>query len=127
MWARFDEVTDLTIFERLMQVNYMLTIGDRELESQTLSVRTRDNQVSGEIKLDHFIQNIAVCVIAWKVSGNLDFSIFQEKPYFVQMLYKQMGVILPRDTILQVKWSGLVKVARNKLRPGDLLYFSRYI
>nr|NGX54434.1 Threonine--tRNA ligase 2 [Chlamydiota bacterium] len=43
---------------QLMQVNYMLTLGDRELESQTLSVRTRNNKVSGEIKLDNFIQDI---------------------------------------------------------------------
>ena len=43
---------------QLMQVNYMLTLGDREIESQTLSVRTRNNQVSGEIKLDNFIQDI---------------------------------------------------------------------
>ena len=42
---------------------------------------------------------------------------------FVQMLYKQMGILLPRDGGLQTKWSGLVKVAKRNLQPGDILYF----
>lgn len=33
-------------------------------------------------------QSIIVCVIAWKTYGNLDFSVFQEEPYFVQTFYK---------------------------------------
>lgn len=42
-------------------------------------------------------QNIAVCVIAWKVPGNLDFSIFQEEPYFVQTIYKPEFKIGPEE------------------------------
>jgi threonyl-tRNA synthetase len=40
---------------QLDQCNYILTIGDQELENQTLNVRTRDNVVHGEMKLDPFI------------------------------------------------------------------------
>ncbi len=43
---------------QLMQVNYMLTIGDREAENQTVALRTRDNVVHGEISLDHFLSKI---------------------------------------------------------------------
>jgi gamma-D-glutamyl-L-lysine dipeptidyl-peptidase len=42
---------------------------------------------------------------------------------FVQMLYRRMGAVLPRDAQPQADWSGLVPVARNELRPGDLLFF----
>jgi gamma-D-glutamyl-L-lysine dipeptidyl-peptidase len=42
---------------------------------------------------------------------------------FVQMLYRRLGVTLPRDAQPQADWSGLVPVVRNALRPGDLLFF----
>jgi hypothetical protein len=42
---------------------------------------------------------------------------------FVQMLYRRLGVLLPRDAQPQADWSGLVPVERKDLRPGDLLYF----
>lgn len=41
---------------QLNQVNYILTIGDKELENRTLSVRTRNNEVVGEVKLEDFLE-----------------------------------------------------------------------
>ena len=41
-----------------MQVNYMLTIGDKELETQLLAVRTRDNRVLNAISVEHFTNAI---------------------------------------------------------------------
>lgn len=43
---------------QLMQVNYILTIGDQELEKRTASLRTRDNVVHGEIQLDTFMAQL---------------------------------------------------------------------
>jgi threonyl-tRNA synthetase len=43
---------------QLMQYNYMLTIGDKELESRTVNVRTRDNVVHGEMDLKQFLSSI---------------------------------------------------------------------
>ncbi len=43
---------------QLEQVNYMLTIGDKEVENQTISLRSRDNVVHGEMALDAFISKI---------------------------------------------------------------------
>jgi threonyl-tRNA synthetase len=40
---------------QLMQYNYMLTVGDKELENRTINVRTRDNVVHGEIQLKEFL------------------------------------------------------------------------
>jgi SH3-like domain-containing protein len=40
-----------------------------------------------------------------------------------QMLMRQRGITIPRDADVQAAWSGFVSVARDQLRPGDLLYF----
>lgn len=45
---------------QLAQVNYMLTIGDKELENKTINLRTRDNVLHGELNIDDFIQKITV-------------------------------------------------------------------
>jgi SH3-like domain-containing protein len=42
---------------------------------------------------------------------------------FIQMLYRQLGVTLPRDADQQVAANVLAAVEKNKLRPGDLVYF----
>jgi threonyl-tRNA synthetase len=44
---------------QLLQINYMLTVGDKEVENKTLSLRTRDNVVHGEISLSDFLTAIA--------------------------------------------------------------------
>lgn len=40
---------------QLMQANYIVTIGDKEVENQTINLRTRDNVVHGEMQLDAFL------------------------------------------------------------------------
>jgi threonyl-tRNA synthetase len=41
---------------QLLQINYMLTVGDKEVENKTLNLRTRDNVVHGELELHAFLQ-----------------------------------------------------------------------
>jgi threonyl-tRNA synthetase len=41
---------------QLLQINYMLTVGDKEMENKTISLRTRDNVVHGEIGITPFLQ-----------------------------------------------------------------------
>lgn len=43
---------------QVQQANYMLTIGDKELETNTISLRTRDGHKQNEIKLDYFLEKI---------------------------------------------------------------------
>lgn len=43
---------------QLSQVNYILTVGDKEMENHTINLRTRDNVVHGEVQLDDFISKI---------------------------------------------------------------------
>ncbi len=43
---------------QLSQINYMLTIGDQEVEHKTINVRTRDNKVHGEVNPDQFLQTL---------------------------------------------------------------------
>jgi threonyl-tRNA synthetase len=40
---------------QLMQINYMLTVGDKEMENKTVNLRTRDNVVHGEVALPAFL------------------------------------------------------------------------
>lgn len=42
---------------------------------------------------------------------------------FVQMLYRQMGVYIPRDSKDQMRWAGFRQVSREDLKPGDLVFF----
>lgn len=44
---------------QLDQVNYMLTIGDREQENRSASLRTRDNVVHGEIDVNAFLAKLS--------------------------------------------------------------------
>ena len=44
---------------QIEQVNYILVIGDKEMENKTVNIRTRDNEVKGEMKIDEFIDRCA--------------------------------------------------------------------
>lgn len=43
---------------QLEQVNYILTVGDKEVENNNISLRTRDNVVHGEINPEEFVEKI---------------------------------------------------------------------
>jgi len=43
---------------QLEQFNFILVVGDKEMESNTVNVRTRDNIVHGETSVDEFISKI---------------------------------------------------------------------
>lgn len=42
---------------------------------------------------------------------------------FVQMLYRQMGIFLPRDSKDQCHWNQFHEVSVNHMLPGDLIFF----
>lgn len=44
---------------------------------------------------------------------------------FVQMIYRQMGYSIPRNSRDQADWSGFREVSFSELRPGDLVFFGR--
>jgi len=43
---------------QLDQVNYILVIGEKEVESKTINVRTRDNKVLGTVNVDEFLTKL---------------------------------------------------------------------
>jgi threonyl-tRNA synthetase len=43
---------------QLLKVNYMLTVGDKEIENKTAALRTRDNVVHGEIDISDFLAKV---------------------------------------------------------------------
>jgi len=43
---------------QLTQINYMLTVGDQEMQNQTINLRTRENAVLGEMQVDALIASM---------------------------------------------------------------------
>lgn len=43
---------------QLTQINYILTVGDQEMEHETINLRTRDNVVHGEVNVDDFLSKL---------------------------------------------------------------------
>jgi threonyl-tRNA synthetase len=43
---------------QLLKTNYMLTVGDKEIENHTAALRTRDNVVHGEIDISDFLAKV---------------------------------------------------------------------
>jgi len=42
---------------------------------------------------------------------------------FTQMLCRRRGIAIPRDAAPQAAWEGMVPVERDRLEPGDLVFF----
>lgn len=42
---------------------------------------------------------------------------------FVQMLFRQMGILIPRDTKDQIYWEGFNEISLDQLKPGDLIFW----
>lgn len=43
---------------QLLKTNYMLTVGDKEIENKTVALRTRDNVVHGEVDISDFLVKV---------------------------------------------------------------------
>jgi threonyl-tRNA synthetase len=43
---------------QLLKINYMITVGDQEVQNLTLSLRTRDNVIHSDLELCYFIEKI---------------------------------------------------------------------
>ncbi len=43
---------------QLLKTNYLLTVGDKEVENKTIALRTRDNVVHGEIDISDFLAKV---------------------------------------------------------------------
>lgn len=42
----------------MQHYNYILVVGDKEIQNKTVNVRTRDNKILGEIKADEFLKQV---------------------------------------------------------------------
>jgi threonyl-tRNA synthetase len=43
---------------QMQKINYMITVGDQEMNHQTLSLRTRENTIHSDLTLSHFLEKI---------------------------------------------------------------------
>ncbi|NRA89810.1 MAG: threonine--tRNA ligase, partial [Simkaniaceae bacterium] len=48
---------------QLLKINYMLTVGDKEVQNKSVALRTRDNVVHGEVKIEDFLNK---CELEYK-------------------------------------------------------------
>jgi threonyl-tRNA synthetase len=55
---RAESISKKVRHAQLEKVNYMVTIGEKEVENGTLAVRTRDGQVKFGVKVADFIKNL---------------------------------------------------------------------
>ena len=44
---------------QLQQYNYILVVGDKEIEDKTVTVRTRNNEIIGTFKIEKFVSDVA--------------------------------------------------------------------
>ncbi len=56
--ATHESISKKVRLAQLEKVNYILIIGDKEVENQTIALRTRDNVVHGEVIIEEFIEKI---------------------------------------------------------------------
>jgi threonyl-tRNA synthetase len=60
--AEFDLRTETVNYKirdaQLKQINYILVVGDKEVENKTINVRTREGKVEGEMKVDDLINRM---------------------------------------------------------------------
>jgi len=45
---------------QLLKINYMLTVGDKEVTNNTISLRTRDNITHGELQVSKFLEKVTI-------------------------------------------------------------------
>lgn len=84
---------------------------------------------SGDVDLhDKFLDKNEMCALSLRFLG-LPYtwggrtSFGYDCSGFVQMLYRQMNVFLPRDSSDQMRWAGFSAVDIENLLPGDLIFF----
>lgn len=58
MDATSESVSKKIRLAQLNQVNYMLTVGDQEVEHRTVNLRTRENVVRGEMSVDELLETL---------------------------------------------------------------------
>ncbi|KAF3362552.1 Threonine--tRNA ligase [Chlamydiales bacterium STE3] len=60
---------------QLSQSNYILTVGDQEVANKTVSLRTRDNKVHGEVQVPNFLESL----LTEKIGRHLNSSFSDKK------------------------------------------------
>ena len=108
-------------------------IRESDAAGRWLEVRLPDNRPafvqSGDVVLDARPMSIRETIelskrflglpYAWGGTSTFGF----DCSGFTQMLCRRRGIMIPRDANVQEKWQGAEAVDRERLEPGDLLFF----
>lgn len=102
-WAKVELVSGLVVY---------IQKGDFDEEAKPIRVEEM-------VRLSHKFLGLPY---AWGGRSSLD---GYDCSGFVQMLYAQIGVQLPRDSKDQFVWKGFQEVPIEKLAPGDLIFWGK--
>jgi len=108
-------------------------IGEQGAAGRWLEVRLPDNRPafvqSGDVVLDarpmtiremiEFSKRFLGLPYFWGGTSTFGF----DCSGFMQMLCRRRGIMIPRDANVQAMWQGAEAVDRERLEPGDLLFF----
>jgi len=140
MWTHIYFVDGTTPHPPVMTLPYgtcIEVVSPREdLSNRWIQVRMLDGKVfwaqsqdfvlnSDSISLDEMIEKAKQFLgLPYLWGGNSSFGF--DCSGFVQTLFFQMGVQLPRDASLQVKVDNMEEIASHLLSKGDLVFFGKF-
>jgi hypothetical protein len=136
LFANLYREPSVTKHQPLLTVSFETTLAvtrEDDTAERWLEVRLPDDRHAwiqrGDVKLDRKPMSIEEVVALSKQFLGLPYfwggtsSFGFDCSGFTQMLCRRRGIVIPRDTSVQVKWAGAVPVERNDLVAGDLLFF----
>jgi gamma-D-glutamyl-L-lysine dipeptidyl-peptidase len=136
LFANMYREPSITKHQPLLTVPFETTlevIREDETAERWLEVRLPDDRSAwvqrGDVTLDRKPMSIEEVVVLSRQFVGLPYfwggtsSFGFDCSGFTQMLCRRRGVVIPRDTSLQVKWAGAAPVDRSDLSAGDLLFF----
>lgn len=137
LFANVYRETDLTVHQPLVTVpfetRFEVVAGPRGENDRWYQVRLPDDRQgwvqNGDIRFSQAPYTVAETIAFSRRFLGLTYTWGGVSTFgydcsgFTQMLFRRMGIALPRDTGPQANWTGMRPVERAELKPGDLLYF----
>ncbi len=139
LWAHLYLVDDTTPYPPILTLPFETKVevisSENSLDKRWMQIRLLDNKTvwaqRNEYSINPKLLSLNETVqlskmflgipYTWAGTSSLGF----DCSGFVQMLYRQMGVDIPRDSRTQATYSKALSVSQEELKSGDLIFFGR--